>query len=527
MLTPFLTEKSLAAAAVSLADDGLTTNDPDLGGLLSAIRLGGDPLGDAFTALRSPAERRKEGAVYTPPAIVRSMLAWALDQATPARVVDPGAGSGRFLVAAGHAFPAAELVGIELDPLAARLLRANLAASGLAERAIVMEADYRSARLPVISGRTLFIGNPPYVRHHGISPDWKTWYRQTAAKFGIQASGLAGLHAHFFLRTLQLARAGDFGAFITASEWLDVNYGAAVRRMLTERLGCVGLHVLEPAAMPFAGSTTTGAITCFRVGSKPAAMRVRSVASAGALNRLAEGDEVPLSRAATTSRWSVLLRPAEPAGRSDFVPLGELVRVSRGQVTGCNRVWIAGDHARHLPKEVLVPTITKARELIAAGEELGADAPLRCVVNLPVDLDEIDSRHRADVDRFLVLAALLGADTGYIARHRRAWWSVQLYEPAPMVCTYMARRPPAFVRNVRGARHLNIAHGLYPREPLTEIQMRQLLAFLRRNVTVAAGRTYAGGLTKFEPRELERIPVPRLDALDAIATDMDRVANPA
>jgi predicted RNA methylase len=526
MLTLFQTEKSLAATAVSLANDGLTADDPDLGGLLSAIRNGGDPLGDAFTALRSSAERRKEGAVYTPPAIVRSMLAWALDQETPARVVDPGAGSGRFLIAAGQAFPRAALVGIELDPLAARLLRANLAVHGLTERATVLEADYRSARLPGTSGRTLFIGNPPYVRHHGISADWKAWYRQTAAKFGIKASGLAGLHAHFFLRTLQLARAGDFGAFITAAEWLDVNYGAAVRRMLTERLGCVGLHVLEPAALPFAGSTTTGAITCFRVGSKPAAMRVRSVASADALNRLAEGDEVALSRAAITPRWSVLLRPAESAGRADFVPLGELVRVSRGQVTGCNRVWIAGDAARQLPKQVLVPAITKARELIAAGDELGPDAPLRCVVNLPVDLDEIERRHRAAVDMFLIWAAQQGADAGYIARHRRAWWAVQLYEPAPMVCTYMARRPPAFVRNARGARHVNIAHGLYPREAMTDLQMRQLLAFLRKHVTVASGRTYAGGLTKFEPRELERIQVPRLYALDAIASDMDRVANP-
>jgi hypothetical protein len=295
-----------------------------------------------------------------------------------------------------------------------------------------------------------------------------------------------------------------------------------MRRMLTERMGCVGLHVLEAAAMPFAGSTTTGAITCFRVGSKPAAIRIRSVASAEALNRLAEGDEVPLSRAAIMPRWSVFLRPAAPASRCDFVPLGELVRVSRGQVTGCNAVWIAGSAARNLPKHLLVPTITKARELIAAGDTLGPDAPLRCVVNLPADLDEIERRHRADVDRFLVWAAQQSADKGYNASHRRAWWAVQLYPPPPMVCTYMARRPPAFVRNLRGARHLNIAHGLYPRGPLTEVQMRQLLAFLRKNVTAASGRTYAGGSTKFEPRELERILVPRLDALDAIATCVER-----
>ena len=36
----------------------------------------------------------------------------------------------------------------------------------------------------------------------------------------------------------------------------------------------------------------------------------------------------------------------------------------------------------------------------------------------------------------------------------------------------------------------------------------RLLASLRRTVSVHDGRTYAGGLTKFEPREMERLPVP-------------------
>src|SRR5690242_6952280 len=59
------------------------------------IRAGGDPLGDSLCRLRSGAERRRQGAFYTPPAIVRPMVDWVLAQA-PQRVVDPGCGSGRF-----------------------------------------------------------------------------------------------------------------------------------------------------------------------------------------------------------------------------------------------------------------------------------------------------------------------------------------------------------------------------------------------------------------------------------------------
>jgi hypothetical protein len=77
----------------------------------------------------------------------------------------------------------------------------------------------------------------------------------------------------------------------------------------------------------------------------------------------------------------------------------------------------------------------------------------------------------------------------------------------------MARRPPAFVENDVHARHINIAHGLYPREPLAKTLIGRLVAFLSKRVSVNLGRTYAGGLTKFEPREIERIPIPEIARL--------------
>ncbi len=72
----------------------------------------------------------------------------------------------------------------------------------------------------------------------------------------------------------------------------------------------------------------------------------------------------------------------------------------------------------------------------------------------------------------------------------------------------MARRAPAFVLNEADARHINIAHGLYPRDPMTETARTSLVRFLRTNISQRSGRTYAGGLTKFEPREMERLIVP-------------------
>jgi len=478
----------------------------------SLIRRGEDPLGDAYCAIRSPGERRPLGQTYTPHPIIEAMLRWASDHGTPTRVVDPGAGSGRYLLAAGRRFPEAELHGSDVDPLATLMLRANLAAAGLAGRARIHLGDYRALALPEAEGPTLFIGNPPYVRHHQIAPEWKAWLLQTARRHGLHASALAGLHVHFFLATAEYGRRGDFGAFITSSEWLDVNYGALVRRLLLDELGGQSLHVLAPEAQPFSDATTTGAITCFRIGDTVPAMKVRRVESVADLGRLAKGRSISRQRLAETNRWSVLTRvtPVLPEGH---VELGELCRVHRGAVTGANAVWVRRDAHPDLPERVLFPSITRARELFGAGARLGSLDALRRVVDLPVDLDVFDAAERRQIDRFLREARARGVPEGYIASNRRAWWSVGLRAAAPILATYMARRPPAFVRNDAGARHINIAHGLYPREEMTDAVLDRLADHLRAAVTLAQGRTYAGGLVKFEPREMERIPVPGPDML--------------
>ena len=264
--------------------------------------------------------------------------------------------------------------------------------------------------------------------------------------------------------------------------------------------------------MPFAGTAKTGAVACFRVGETPKSIRFRQVASPEKLDGLQGGKSVPLTTLVNTRRWSTFLRGAATRPRGHF-ELGELCRVHRGQVTGCNHVWIAGNYSGELPAAILEPAVTRARELFDAGPSLRDSSSLRRLVSLPEDLDDLDEDARPDVERFLAWARKLGAHRSYVATHRRRWWSVPLKPPAPILCTYMARRPPAFVRNLCEARHLNIAHGIYPRDPHDPHLLDALTAWLRHNVPTAAGRTYAGGLTKFEPREVERILIPPLEEL--------------
>ena len=475
-----------------------------------AIEAGGDPLGEMFYQLRAADERRAAGAVYTPDQIVDPMVAWTMAN-RPARVVDAGCGSGRYTAAILRRDPSTPVVAVDLDPLATLMTRAMVAVlHGSAVR--VRQADFTKIKLTRVRGITAFVGNPPYVRHHQIPAASKAWAQTAAAHTGHKISGLAGLHAYFYLAAGVLGREGDIGCFVTSAEWLDVNYGSIIRNLLLDTLGCEEIHVVEPEAMPFDGTATTAAVVQFRIGKPAASIGFRTVPTLETLNPLARSQSpVARDRLLEASRWSVFIRTRThvPEG---FIELGELARVHRGAVTGANATWVARGEV-DLPDSVLYPSITKARELFAAGAALTTSEQLRNVIDLPTDLDDMELEDRRRVDRFLKLAKRNAVHEGYVARNRKAWWSVGLRAPAPILATYMARRPPAFVRNEAEARHINIAHGVYPRQPLKEAELRALARYLSSSVVLGQGRVYAGGLTKFEPKEMERITIPDLGTL--------------
>lgn len=207
------------------------------------------------------------------------------------------------------------------------------------------------------------------------------------------------------------------------------NYGSALRRLLIDELGGLALHVLAPTVEAFPGTATTAAITCFHVGETEMPMRVRSVPTLALLNGLTKGAEVARDRFQAEHRWSIIVRPTISHVDGE-IELGELFKVHRGQVTGANSIWIADEHAAELPDSIKIPSVTKAKDLIQAGDSLRCAKALRRVVDLPADL-------------------------------------------------------------------------------------AMLVAWLNKNVSTDSGRTYSGGLTKFEPKEIERLRIPRLGTLRA------------
>lgn len=487
------------------------TGSESAGKLALSLESGADPLGDAYMNCNTAETRRSSGSTYTPFMIVDEMVEMARREIRPSLIVDCGCGSGRYALACARRFPYSRVLAVDSSHDAIAMCKANVIAAGLSSRVDVVQADFTDYTVDrPADGPVLWIGNPPYVRHHDIDEAAKTRFKTIAKDMGLQASGLAGLHMHFLASIARQWRQGDYGVLVTSAEWMDVNYGSFARRLLAGNLGLDELRLFDKTNQVFDTADTTAVIMAFGHGSGEV------------LVRLPDGTDrrIPVGMLSGNARWTRLVEHGDaddtrnPA--QDMVPLGSLARVHRGVVTGDNAFWVRRpDDLDGIPDTLTVPVIAHAREI--TGECMAQSSPesLGRLIVIPEDTGELDPASYEAARDIIAQGESRGVDAGYVARHRRKWWSIRPPQPPAILMTYMGRGKPTFVVNRRRLPMLNVVHGLYPRVDMTPKALDRLAAFLNESVDTAGGRTYCGGLVKFEPREAEAIMVPALEKLES------------
>ena len=83
----------------------------------------------------------------------------------------------------------------------------------------------------------LIVCNPPYVRHHHMDAGEKDRLQYaTAAACGVRMAGLGGLYCYFLGLAHAWMAEGAIAGWLIPSEFMDVNYGEAVKRYLLNRV---------------------------------------------------------------------------------------------------------------------------------------------------------------------------------------------------------------------------------------------------------------------------------------------------
>jgi len=502
---------------------------------------------DRLDRLKGSGQRNRLGQFATPNplavAIAGTLLRLWGDRPGPVRFLDPSIGTGSFYSALLQVFPPEKIgaaVGVELDPEFAAAADRLWGPLGLE----VAVGDFTRLEPPPADRlANLVLANPPYVRHHHLGREEKVRLQELVARrLGIGISGLAGLHAHFLLLCESWLAEGGLAAWLIPSEFMDVNYGVALKNYLTERVRLRQIHRFSPADVQFGDALVTSAVVVFEK-ARPDESGAVLMSFGGPLEAPELSEAVPLDDLRAARKWTNYPRATRPVGdpMAATTTLGDLFTIRRGLVTGSNDFFILPrDEAsrRGLPTRFLRPILPSPRYLDDPIIESGPDGYPRVGRSLSLlDCDRPEDEVRRDhpaLWAYLQEGVAKGLDAGYLTSRRTPWYAQERRDPPPFVCTYMGRhrggRPPfRILWNRSGAVAANVYLLLYPKTALQRAlgsrpELYPVVFGLLRDIRPAhfldEGRVYGGGLHKMEPKELAALPA------DAILGTIGRNAGP-
>ncbi|MDE3073849.1 MAG: Eco57I restriction-modification methylase domain-containing protein [Chloroflexota bacterium] len=483
---------------------------------------------------KTQAERNRLGQFATPTGLAEDVLRFAASLLPPGEMVhflDPAIGTGAFYSALCKTFPRqriSEAVGYEIDrhygEPAARLWRN----AGLSVRL----ADFTRAKPE--PRFNLIICNPPYVRHHHLENGEKGQLQlRTLRASGVKLSGLAGLYCYFIGLSHAWMREGGIAGWLVPSEFMDVNYGHAIKRYLLDRVTLLRVHRFDPADVQFADALVSSAVVWFRNTPPPEHHSV-TFTFGGTLIEPKLSREIPATALRQEPKWTRF--PREKIRLHESVPtLSDFFQIKRGLATGDNSFFILTEEeiaARHLPMEVFTPILPSPRYL--TGDEITADGqgnpriePRLFLLDTKLPEEEIKRRF-PPLHAYLQEGRARGLHERYLCQHRALWYGQENRPPAPIVCTYLGRsdtkrqNPFRFILNGSRATAANVYLAMYPtavlarameRDPSLIRRVWEVLNHLTPDQVLEEGRVYGGGLHKLEPKELANVAVPEIENL--------------
>ncbi len=482
---------------------------------------------------KSQAERNKLGQFATPTQLARDVLTFGLNllpKGEGVRFLDPAIGTGSFysaLLSTCRRRPVNWARGFEIDPHYGKPAQAFWASEPL--QLTLGDFTRQAAPRRDAERANLLICNPPYVRHHHMIGAEKVRLQEAArASAHVDLSGLAGLYCYFMALAHRWLSEGGVAGWLIPSEFMDVNYGKALKAYLLREVTLLHIHRFDPKNVQFADALVSSAVVWFK-NAKPPAGQAVTFSYGDTMQTPALSKRVSVHDLERTEKWTRFPKQDVEA-EHDGYRLGDLFIIKRGLATGDNGFFILDEgevRARKLPLQFLRPILPSTRYIKA--DEIRADAagvPLldKRLFLLDCDLPEDEVKRGYPALWTYLQTGVDHVAPRYLCRMRRYWYAQERRPAAPIVCTYIGRsdhdgRPFRFLLNNSKATATNVYLCLYP-QPLLANHLRHKPEALRplwlglnaigKETLLGNGRVYGGGMHKLEPRELANVPAGNL-----------------
>lgn len=484
-------------------------------------------------ARKTQKERNEMGQFATPDALAFDIMQYAKTycQDHPTSFIEPSIGLGAFYAAFQKVFgaQAGYALGYELDK------EFYLSACKLWEGCDITlrNEDFLKATPPSKKFQ-LLVANPPYVRHHHIEASVKKCLQQEILhRTGINISGLAGLYCYFMMLSAIWLEEEGLSCWLVPAEFMDVNYGKAVKQYLLEKVDLISIHRFEADDVQFDDALVSSSVVLFR-NAQPSSHEIQFT-SGSTLTHPSNIRKMSRASLKAESKWSLHFKSETVAiaATDEDCRLGNFFSVKRGIATGGNDFFIIDEETvrqYEIPGIFLKPILPSPRyvsnDVIATDAQGNADLQQKLYL-FSCNWSKVALENKyPGVLRYIAIGEQNRVDQGYICSRRTPWYACEERKPAPIVVPYMGRSATAhrmfrFILNQSDALSTNVYLLLYPRQnyasclrdPNTMSEVWSALNHVSKDIIAANGREYGGGLHKIEPQELLNVPVPEVASI--------------
>jgi hypothetical protein len=433
--------------------------------------------------------------------------------------IEPSIGTGVFYSAYTEVFSGGkEILGFEIDPHYFNPSKEFWKGTGLQLR----QGDFLT-QTPDCE-YDMLVTNPPYVRHHHIDVETKKRLQaDVQKKTGIRVSGLAGLYCYFMLLSSAWLKKDGLSCWIVPCEFMDVNYGEAVKKYLTDNVQLLHIHRFNDNEPQFKDALVSSCIVVFR--NEPSNKdEIIKFSMGGSINSPENVKFFTTRQLKPDTKWTNLFT-GSALTESAKATIGDFFYVKRGIATGDNSFFIIDQNTidrYEIPQLFLRPILPGPRYI--KGDCIGSENGLPDVdrrlflfsCNLP---ENIIKEQFPKVWLYILSGYERGVQNSYICSHRKPWYSCEEREPAAIIVPYMGRAESSrkmfrFILNTSNAITTNVYLMLYPKPEYAHYMKQEAtlkkvwhnLNTISSNELVCKGRFYGGGLRKMEPNELKQTP---------------------
>jgi adenine-specific DNA-methyltransferase len=484
--------------------------------------------------LKTQEQRNILGQFSTPTILANDILRNAfklIPKSENIRFLDPAIGTGAFFSALNNVFSPICIeaaTGYEIDE------HYGKPAIDLWSKSILdyQLNDFTKVAPPLNEGEkfNLIICNPPYVRHHHINGQKERLYLEALAAANMKLSGLAGLYCYFMALSHRWMRSNGIAGWLIPSEFMDVNYGKAVKEYLLREVSLLQIHRFDPKDAQFDDALVSSAVVWFQ-NKKPDLNHQVKFTYGGTLEYPAHEKIVTARVLVNEKKWS-RFPVSNEREIIDTPRLSDFFSVKRGIATGDNKYFIltrSDIESKGLPISQFKPILPSPRYLSGIEvetDDLGHPAidPQLFVLDCKLAISEIEHLY-PELYAYLQVGIKTGVADRYLCKSRKLWYAQENRAESHFYCTYMGRSDKngkksfRFILNHSKAIVANSYLILYPNPEVAAVIAKdpemvaiffEALNGITEKVMIDEGRVYGGGMHKLEPRELANVPAPEI-----------------